>query len=211
MKRLWLTILLMMPLAVLGAIRYSGVNTVTNFMFKRFPGQPYTVDEEDQANIYDTFCINYIGLVQANGPRKAFSQQGFNGNGEATNTYCNEMWLKSEISTALLNLFLETEVVSADDDGEALIFNTIAAVVVTAKNNGAISVGKTLDEDQKNAIYRLTQDPEAWKVIQDSGYTLTVSMERVQESGRTYYKALYRLVYSKDDAILKVEGQHALV
>lgn len=200
-----------MPLAIFGSVRYSGTNTVTNYMFKQFPSQKYTVDDDIEADEYDALCVNYIGLVQANGDRKAFTQQGFNINGEAINTYCNEVWLKSEVATAILNLFLDTEVVSADEDGELLIYNTIASVALRAKNNGAISVGKTLDEAQKSAVYQITQDNEAWRTVQNAGYYLTVDIRRVPESGRTFYKAYYLLVYSKDDAILKVEGQHALV
>ena len=200
-----------MPLAIFGSIRYSGANTVTNFMFKQFPSQVYTVDDEEEADAYDHACVNYIGLVQANGDRKAFSQQGYNINGEATNTYCNEVWLKSEISTALLNLFLSAEVVDAGEDGQLLVYNTIASVAVQAKTNGTITAGKTLDEDQKTAIYQLTQDNEAWRTVQNAGYVLSVWIERVTEDGKTFYKAFYRLVYSKNDAILKVEGQHALV
>ena len=200
-----------MPLAILGAVRYDGNNTVTNYMYKQFAGQKFTVDTVDEADEYDKYCVNYIGLVQANGDRKAFTQQGFNINGEAINTYCNEMWLKSEISTALLNLFLTTEVVEADADGQVLVTNTIASVVGRALNNGTIAIGKTLDDAQKTAIYQITQDNEAWRNVQDAGYYLTVTIRRVTENGKSFYKAFYLLVYSKDDAILKVEGQHALV
>ena len=200
-----------MPLAVFGAIRYSGTNTVTNFMYKQFPSQVYTVDDEAEADAYDRACVNYVGLVQANGDRKAFSQQGYNINGEATNTYCNEVWLKSEISTALLNLFLGAEIVDAGEDGQLLIYNTISAAATRAKANGTITAGKTLDDDQKTAIYQLTHDNEAWRTVQNAGYVLSVWIERVTEDGKTFYKAYYRLVYSKNDAILKVEGQHALV
>ena len=200
-----------MALAIFGSVRYDGTNTVTNYMYKQFPSQKFTVDDEEDADEYDKSCVNYIGLVQANGDRKAFTQQGFNINGEAINTYCNEVWLKSAVATSILNLFLDAEVVSADEDGELLIYNRIASVAVQAKANGAISVGKTLDDDQKTAIYQITQDNEAWRTVQDAGYYLTVSIRRVTEQGKTFYKAYYLLVYSKDDAILKVEGTHALV
>lgn len=200
-----------MPLAILGAVRYSGTNTVTNYMFKQFPSQSYTVDDENLANAYDEHCVNYIGLVQSNGTRRAFSQQGYNIDGTATNVYCNELWLKSEVATAILNLFTEAEVVSAGSDGTLLIYNTIAASAADAVANGAISVGKTLDDDQKIRVYQLTNDPDAWRTIQESGWWLNVDIVRVTESGKTFYKAMYLLIYSKDDAILKVEGQHALV
>lgn len=200
-----------MPLSILGAVRYSGTNTVTNYMFKQFASQKYTVDDEAEADAYDALCINYIGLVQGNGDRKAFTQQGYNINGEATNTYCNEMWIKSEVATAILNLFLESETVSSEEDGRLLIYNTIASVAVRAKNNGTIAIGKTLDDDQKRSIYQYTQEAEAWRTVQESGYWLNVQVRRVSENGKTFYKAYYILVYSKDDAILKVEGSHALV
>ena len=200
-----------MPLAIFGSVRYDGNNTVTNYMFKQFPSQVFTVDDEMEADEYDALCVNYIGLVQANGGRKAFSQQGYNINGEAINTYANECWMKSEVSTALLNLFLDSEIVDAEDEGELLVYNTISSAALKAKNNGTISVGKTLDDAQKTAIYQFTQDNEAWRTVQDAGYWLNVDIRRVTEQGKTFYKAFYLLVYSKDDAILKVEGTHALV
>lgn len=200
-----------MPLAIFGSVRYDGNNTVTNYMYKQFASQKFTVDDETEADEYDALCVNYIGLVQANGGRKAFSQQGYNINGEAINTYVNECWMKSEVQTALLNLFLDSEIVDAEDEGELLVYNTISSAALKAKNNGTISVGKTLDDDQKTAVYQLTQDNEAWRTVQDAGYWLNVDIRRVTEQGKTFYKAFYLLVYSKDDAILKVEGQHALV
>lgn len=200
-----------MPLAIFGSVRYTGTNTVTNYMYKQFASQKFTVDDEIDADEYDEMCVNYIGLVQANGPRKAFSQQGYNINGEAINTYANECWMKSEVQTSLLNLFLDSEIVDAEDEGELLVYNTISSAALQAKNNGTISVGKTLDDDQKTAVYQLTQDNEAWRTVQDAGYWLNVDIRRVTEKGKTFYKAFYLLVYSKDDAILKVEGQHALV
>ena len=200
-----------MPLAIFGTVRYDGNNTVTNYMYKRFASQQFTVDDETEADEYDALCVNYIGLVQANGGRKAFTQEGYNINGEAINTYTNECWLKSEVQTSLLNLFLDSEIVDAEDEGELLVYNTISSAALQAKNNGTISVGKTLDDDQKTAVYQLTQDNEAWRTVQDAGYWLNVNIRRVTEKGKTFYKAFYLLVYSKDDAILKVEGQHALV
>ena len=200
-----------MPLAIFGSVRYDGNNTVTNYMYKQFASQKFTVDDETEADEYDALCVNYIGLVQANGGRKAFSQQGYNINGEAINTYVNECWMKSEVQTALLNLFLDSEIVDAEDEGELLVYNTISSAALKAKNNGTISVGKTLDDDQKTAVYQLTQDNEAWRTVQDAGYWLNVDIRRVTEQGKTFYKAFYLLVYAKDDAILKVEGQHALV
>lgn len=200
-----------MPLAIFGSVRYDGNRTVTNFMYKQFASQKFTVDDEIAADEYDAACVNYVGLVQANGSRKAFTQQGYNINGEAINTYCNEVWIKSEVATALLNLFLDTDVVDAEDDGELLVYNTIASVAARGKSNGTISVGKTLDDAQKTAVYQLTQDPDAWRTVQEKGYYLFVDVRRVTEGVKSFYKAFYLLVYSKDDAILKVEGQHALV
>lgn len=199
------------PLAIFGAIRYDGTNTVTNFMFKRFPAQVYAVDDELEADAYDALCINYLGLVQANGSRRAFTQCGYNIDGTQTNVYCNEVWLKSEVATALLNLFMANETISVDDAGQALIFSTISSVASQAVNNGVIAIGKTLDEAQRTAVYQLTNDNEAWRTIENGGYYLAVEIRKSSKSGRVIYKAYYKLVYAKDDAIIGVEGEHDLV
>jgi len=58
----------------------------------------------------------------------------------------------------------------------------------------------------------LTGDELAWHQVQNVGYWITcIIAQDVTTDGRTEYKAVYTLIYAKDDAIRKVEGIHVLI
>ena len=73
--------------------------------------------------------------------------------------------------------------------------------------NGVIELGKTLTNAQKTKIFQLTGDSEAWFTVQESGYTISVE---IRQDG-SEYKAYYKLIYSKGDAICYVEGSDILI
>lgn len=196
-----------MPMAIFGAVDYNGVNTATYFMFKQFDGEAATVEDTTTADALDALNCNYNGLVQINGQRKAFYQRGRNLDGENTAVYCNEIWLKARISTDIMNLFLGMERIPANEDGELMLYGTIASAANQAVQNGTIELGKTLSNAQKTKIYQLTGDSEAWFTVQESGYTISVVIK--QDGGE--YKAYYKLVYSKGDSICYVEGSDVLI
>ena len=201
----------MMPMTIFASTDYNRANTATFFMFKQFDTQLATVSNDDAADVYDGLFINYVGLVQINGRRRSFYQRGVNGNGEGTAIYCNEIWLKSRIATDILDLMLSVEKIPANEDGELIISNLISADAELGINNGVIERNKTLTADQRRKVYNLTQDNEAYRVIEQSGYYLEVTIEKGTRFNTEEYKAVYRLVYAKGDAICAVEGTHFLV
>lgn len=196
-----------MPMAIFGATNYDGVNTATYFMFKQFDGEAATVEDSATADELDNLNCNYNGLVQVNGQRRAFYQRGRNLDGENTAVYCNEIWLKARISTDIMNLFLGTERIPANEDGELMLYGVISSAAAQGIQNGVIERGKTLTNAQKTKIFQLTGDSEAWFTVQESGYTISVEIR--QEGGE--YKAYYKLIYSKGDAICYVEGSDILI
>ena len=201
----------MMPMSIFSSTDYNRPNTATFFMFKQFDTQIATVNDEQDANYYDRHCVNYVGLVQVNGRRRAFYQRGVNGNGESTAVYCNEVWLKSRIATDIIELMLSVERIPANEDGELIIRNLICSDAEFAITNGVIERNKTLTESQKRKVYNLTKDNEAYRQIEQAGYYLEVSIEKGTEYNTDEYKAIYRLIYAKGDAICAVEGTHLLV
>lgn len=82
-----------------------------------------------------------------------------------------------------------------------------------AKSNGVISVGKDLTNVQKQTITLLSGDVDAWRDVATNGYWLDVVVEDYinDKSGLTEYKIKYLLIYSKGDAIRKVEGTDILI
>lgn len=128
------------------------------------------------------------------------------------NVYANEQWLKDAAGASVMELLLALSRISANTKGRIQLMSQIQAVVDEALFNGTISVGKELSNTQKVYISELTGDNEAWRQIQTIGYWLDCVMESyVTQDDRTEYKAVYTLVYSKDDTIRKVEGSHVLI
>lgn len=201
----------MMPMTIFASTDYNRANTATFFMFKQFDTQLATVSSDEVADVYDGAFVNYVGLVQVNGRRRSFYQRGVNGNGEGTAIYCNEVWLKSRIATDIIDLMLSVEKIPANEDGELVIYNLICTDAELGINNGVIERNKTLTADQRRKVYNLTQDNEAYRTIEQSGYYLEVTIEKGTRFNTEEYKAVYRLIYAKGDAICAVEGTHLLV
>ena len=80
-----------------------------------------------------------------------------------------------------------------------------------AVTNGTISKGKTLTTAQKAYITQLTGNEQAWYQVQNNGYYYTVNITTEIQGDKTIYKAVYTLVYSKNDTIRKVEGSNILI
>lgn len=196
-----------MPMAIFGATDYGMQDSATFYMFKQFSGETATVSDELRADELDDLNVNYYGLVQVNGQYKSFYQRGKNLDGENTAVYCNEVWLKSRISTELMNMFLSFERIPANEDGEAMVLTTINGVANEGVVNGCIEIGKKLSEAQKRKVYQLTKSNDAWFTVQQQGFVTSV---RIEQNG-TEYIAKYRLIYSKGDAICKVEGSDILL
>ena len=195
------------PMAIFGAVDYGGTNTAPNFMFKQISGETPTVTSSDIADTLDGIHVNYYGQTQVNGRALSFYQRGFNLDGEDTAVYCNEVWLKSHIATAIFNLLVSVERVPANDDGESMLYTTISGAAQQAVTNGTIEPGKTYTAAQRATIYQLTGDPEAYMTMQNAGYWLNV----VIEQDGNEYKAVYKLVYGKGDSVRFVEGHDVLI
>lgn len=196
-----------MLMAVAAATDYDATNSTTVFMYKQFSGETATIYSETTADSMDAKYINYYGRTQTNGKTIDFLQRGFMSNGDDIACYCNEIWLKSRIATDIINLLTSIEKIPANEDGAAMIFGICSAAATDAITNGTILVGKPLDQGQIFQILQLTNDPKAVDRINEQGYWLNVVI--VKDGNE--YKAKYRLVYSKGDAIRKVEGTHNLI
>jgi hypothetical protein len=202
-------------MTILAATNYANRNSVMNYMFKQFPVTP-SVLSTTTSNSYDTLRVNYYGRTQEAGQVIDFYQRGTL-TGMATdpvdqNVYANEQWLKSKIGSDLMELLLSLARISANAQGRSQVITTVQTGAELATFNGTISVGKTLTTTQKLYITELTGDELAWHQVQNIGYWIDCVMERVETiDGRVEYKAVYSLIYSKDDAIRKVEGTHILI
>jgi hypothetical protein len=202
----------MLPMAVLAATDYTQRGATQNYMFQQ-DGLTPTVTTNADANLYDGLTVNYYGQTQSAGVTLSFYQRGFlTGTGTDPvnmNVFANEQWLKDFIGTNLMNLLLAKKV-PANASGRGDVILVVREGVEQALLNGTISVGKTLSATQIIFITEQTGDSNAYFQVQTSGYWLDAQIvEDPPASGE--FKAVYALVYSKDDAIRKVEGSHILV
>ena len=112
-----------------------------------------------------------------------------------------------KVSTAIMNLFLTTEKIPANADGELMIYGILMSAAEQGVRNGMILRGKRLTDEQKVKVYQLTGNSEAWFTVQDTGYVGSVEIRQKDKK----YVAYYKLIYSKGDAICKVEGSDILI
>jgi len=208
----------MVPMILLASTKYSQPNSVQNYMYQVFDLTPSVTTTTD-SNTYDGIRINYYGQTQNAGQFVEFYQRG-KLMGQSTdpipmNVYANEIWLKDAMGVALLNLLLALPTLPANKKGRASVMTTCQSVINRAlgdgKGNGTISIGKVLNDTQKAYIGTLTADSLAWRQVSTLGYWLDAYIQEFDNAGTTDYKAVYKLVYAKDDAILKVEGSHILI
>jgi hypothetical protein len=200
------------PMMIFAATDYfSTTLSVNNYEFNQFSGVSASVSDDSTANAYDALSINYYGVTQQAGQKISFYQQGYLQGGLTDIVdmcaYTNEVWLRDYAQTQLFNLLLSSGQVPANTSGQALISVTLQAVINQALVNGVISVGKTLNQIQINAITQKTGDSKAWQTVQNSGYWLDVAITSLDSK----YIAVYTLVYSKDDVIRFIKGQHELI
>lgn len=205
----------MAPMILMAATDYSKRNSVQNYMYQQF-GLTAKVSDTDISDQFDAMRINYYGNTQTAGQQINFYQRGVMGGGGTAlvdmNIYANELWLKDAAQAAILSLLLSLPKISANVEGVSQILAILQSAIDQALFNGTISVGKTLTTVQKLYITQITGDELAWHQVQDIGYWVACDMQPyVTVDARTEFKAVYTLVYSKDDDIRKVEGTHILI
>lgn len=205
-----------LPAAIMAATDYQRRNATVNYMYRQgsFFNEVTTTSESDG---YDIIRTNYYGVTAIAGQDIGFFQRGFL-MGTATspldmNVHANEQWLKSFLTSSLLNLKLTTNKIHANLEGAGMIRAQIMEGVDLAKFNGTISIDKTLTQTQKTAIFQLTGDPDAWHDVQSGGFWLDVVIVlNTQEPSQVEsWTAKYTLAYAKNDVVRKIEGSNNLI
>jgi hypothetical protein len=205
----------LLPAAILAATVYTKRNATQNYMYQQATLTPSVLTDAD-ADSMDASRVNYYGRTQTAGQYIDFYQRG-EMMGLAVdpvdmNTYANEMWFKDAAGAQIMELLLALSRLPANATGRAQLLAVLQSVIGRATFNGTISIGKPLTITQKLYIGSITGDDNAWQQIYRLGYWLDCVLESyVTVDGRTEWKAVYTLIYSKDDAIRKVEGSHVLI
>ncbi|AYM89216.1 DUF3383 family protein [Serratia sp. 3ACOL1] len=199
------------PGALMAATNYSAKNGVINYMYRQVPNVAPKVTTTPLSDFYDKLRVNYYGRTQTAGQQIDFYQRGVVMGGATAptdmNVHANEQWLKDVCAAALLTAQLSLGRISANRTGRGTIITTLQEPIDAALYNGVISVDKPLKTIQKLYITQMTGDDNAWQQVQGIGYWLDAYMESfVTPDGRTEWQCVYTLIYSKDDAIRRVQG-----
>ena len=93
-----------------------------------------------------------------------------------------------------------------------MILTQLQGIIDIALFNGTIEAGKSLSSEQKLFIADVTGDSNAWIQVQNSGYWVDARIVAyVTDAGVTEYKAVYTLIYSKNDVIRFIQGSDILI
>lgn len=206
----------MIPMVQLAATDYTKRNAVVNYMFKQFGGITPSVQDDATSDAMDALRVNYYGRTQTAGQTLDFYQRGLLMGGASApvdmNVFANEQWLKDAAGAALMSLLIGSNRVPANAAGRAQILGVVQEAIDGGLLNGVISVGKTLTAAQKVFVAQQSGDELAWHQVQNIGYWVdAVIVPYVGPGGTQEYKAVYTLLYSKDDAVRLVEGTHSLI
>ena len=207
----------LLPGTILAATDYTKQNAAQNYMFQQDTTLLPNVTTDALSQTYDALRVNYYGQTQTNGQLISFYQRGFLTGGATAptdiGTYVNEMWFKSAVADAFMNLLLAVNSVPTNNAGRAMILATLQSVIAQALFNSTISVANaSLTNTQKLAISSIAGNTTAWQQIQTSGYWLNITFSSyVNMSGVTEYQANYTLIYVKNNSVRKVVGTHDLV
>jgi hypothetical protein len=168
------------------------------------------------ADTYDALRVNYYGQTQKSGQEINFFQRGVMCGGAQAptdmNVYSNEIWMRDSMGVAFMSLLLALAEVGTDSMGRSNLIATSQSVIQQALFNGTITTGKPFSNTQKLFVTQMTGDQNAWAQVQTIGYWLDVGFtSSVTVDGRTEFEANYTLIYSKNDAIRKVNGTHVLI
>lgn len=204
----------MVPMMILAATDYTERASVQNYMFQVFQLTP-SVTTGAQQQLYDGLRINYYGQTETAGQLLNFYQRGvmmgLPVSPSDQNVFANEIWFKDGLGAAIGTLLLSLSQVPANQTGAGMILAVMQSVINEALVNGTIEVGKTLTSAQQLYITQATGSSTAWQQVQTQGYWVSVVIQQFVANGVTQYKAVYTLIYSKDDTIRQVIGSDIMI
>lgn len=205
------------PAEILAATDYTRPGASANYMFYQFANRAASVTANSDADTYDSLRVNYVGQTQSAGQKIAFYQRGYLQGGPTAAldmaVYAGEEWLKASLSANILSMFLNVPNLPANEQGRAQLLAVMQQSIDQAVENGVFAPGKQLTAQQKAYVSQVTGNAAAWLQVQAKGYWVDAQIQSYVNSnnGLTEFKAVYILVYGKNDQIRKVEGSDILI
>ncbi len=201
----------MLPCALLASQDFNSNSAAANYMYTQSGLLTPTVTTTTLSDALDAIRINYYGQTQEAGTEINFYQRGTLMDGVKMGVYANEQWLKSELKSDFLNMFLAQPIVGADDTGRAIALSYLSAAAQKAVNNGSFAQGKVLTNTQIQFINQVSGNQTAYREIASKGYWFDATIEQEVNEGVTEYYIAYTMIYAKRDAVDSVRGRHILI
>ncbi len=203
------------PMAILAATDFTRRNAAQNYMYQS-GALTATVSTGTEANTLDNLRLNYYGLTQTAGQTRAFYQRGYLMGGATApvdmGVFANEQWLKDSIAAGLATLLQNSPGVPASDVGRGQVVGSIQnGTIPTASLNGAISVGRTLTQEERQFVTSVTGEELAFQQIETLGYWLDANIISRTVNNVQEFIAQYTLIYARNNTIRKVEGSDILI
>lgn len=201
----------MLPCALLASQDFNSNSAAANYMYTQSGLLTPTVTTTTLSNTLDAIRINYYGQTQEAGTEINFYQRGTLMDGVKMGVYANEQWLKSELKSDFLSMFLAQPIVGADDSGRAIALSYLSAAAQKAVNNGSFAQGKVLTNTQIQFINQVSGNQTAYREVASKGYWFDATIEQEVNDGVTEYYIAYTMIYAKRDAVDSVRGRHILI
>ena len=198
----------LIPAAIMAATDYSSPGAAANYMYKQLAGITPLVSEDSVYETYRGKNINFYGKTMQAGAEISFYQHGvLQGSISDMGVYANEVWLKDAMRVALMNYQLSVNIWPANSAGEAAGRGLLMNVVSRGLDNGVVSAGKALTDNQKAYLVSATGTEDSWKSLQNDGYYLVTRIR----PGNLGHEFVYELYYGKGDSIKRVDGYHIMI
>lgn len=203
-----------LPMAVFGSTDFTAPGASRNYMFQTGDFVA-TVDETSVSNALDSLRVNYMGETRAGNSALRFFQRGYlMGDVNAPTdmgVYANEVWFKASMTTAFLNLLLDSNGLSANQSGITTATGIAQNIITQAVLNGVISVGRTLTSAERADIFAISGDEQTFQQIETIGYWITFRINQNTVDGLNENELEYTLIYARDNTIRKVTGTNVIV
>lgn len=209
-----------MPMAILASTDYSA-GQVVNFMFKQFSTEEPTVFDDDTYKKFNLNLVNFFGRTQTNGQTVDFYQRGFNTNGTDTAIYCNELWFKSICETALIDLEVSRERISADPLGVDLVKLEVVDCCSNAIRNGMFMQKELVASDLRSIreiiINSGGSETDVGSIEADvstKGYSVYAFLKTIADealSGVKEKSIVYYVFYGTADSVRYIKGNDILL
>jgi hypothetical protein len=140
-------------MGAIASVDLRRLNGRVTFAFRRQTGLAAMVKDATSAANLEDHGMNYYGSWSEADDEFVFMYPGqITGAFRWLDSYLNQIWIASQLRTAMMNLLMSAGSIPYNKDGYALVEAAAQDVIFQAVDFGAIRVGVTLSETQKGII-----------------------------------------------------------